>query len=497
MLTRLVSTTCLFIIIIMHFGVSSALSANRNNDTTEPQRIQIKKNVMTSHALFFKDFCKNNKERFKRNKRFLYKHNRFCSLVIKNNEESALHNHIPFLIAATGNDTSSVIKLSRNKRIELVESMRSLSIANSRFSCKKPFTSRLIAIYEQTDDKKCEYVVSDKLTAFLSKMDNERAFSELKIDYLLAGVGDGIASSQGHSMIRIILCNRELLSDIELCESDAGTQIVFSYRADIDSFKISRWGALNGQYSNMLSVNSFAKILEEYNTKQLRDIYSIPLKLTTEEKINLVYFLVEQHFDLKTKYKILTNNCAHETHKAISTITNYNKLGNLTMFPWKIAEHISGLEWQGDSFEKSETDNDLKLYHSDFIPLSRAIKRLFDVSLQNRIQALTFVNNITINELEFVSKNIDKRDKFAFNFFLRFRRLSEERVAQYELSQYLASIEINNQSEFFKAYRIDYRRSEFNNYMDDVTLKKVRQLISDILPHREANLTRLSKLEFN
>jgi hypothetical protein len=140
------------------------------------------------------------------------------------------------------------------------------------------------------------------------------------IHFLLASKGTAMMSRWGHAMYRIIVCAPERKEVGPDCLQDVQYHVILSYRANIDDLVLSYWKGLNGDYPSQLYILPLPEILTEYNKIELRDLDSVPLKLTEDEKTQFLYRTLEQYWEYQGRYYFFTNNCADEAENMLQGI---------------------------------------------------------------------------------------------------------------------------------------------------------------------------------
>jgi hypothetical protein len=169
-------------------------------------------------------------------------------------------------------------------------------------------------------------------TMIKSDINPERVY---EVDYLLADETDSFASRWGHAMYRLIVCGPDEKTVGPHCRTGMNTafHVVASYRANIQDMQLSKWKSLTGGYPSLLFMLTLTGVVQEYNKEDLRDLVSIPLKLSDFEKNNFVYKILENQWDYIGEYAFITRNCATESRDLLKSITwdnSANAIGSLT-----------------------------------------------------------------------------------------------------------------------------------------------------------------------
>jgi hypothetical protein len=120
-------------------------------------------------------------------------------------------------------------------------------------------------------------------------------------------------SRWGHAMFRLIICAPERKQAGPECLQDVQYHVVLSYRANVEDMVLSYWKGMDGQYPSQLFILPLPEVLTEYNKLELRDLISLPLGLTPDQKNQFVYRSLEQYWEYQGRYYFLTNNCATES----------------------------------------------------------------------------------------------------------------------------------------------------------------------------------------
>lgn len=185
-------------------------------------------------------------------------------------------------------------------------------IFDTDFACRMPALNRYFDRHFGIQRAvKCD----DRMTWYLSgEPDLFRTVRRDRIwaiDYLWAAEGLSSASAFGHSMLRLIVCapDRALGPD---CYKDFDHHIVLSFAASTESVDFGNLAGISGKYPLNLYASSFYRIKTMYNLTELRDLYAVPLKLTFEQKDQMIDSLYEAHWNLDSTYYFVTRNCTSE-----------------------------------------------------------------------------------------------------------------------------------------------------------------------------------------
>jgi len=188
------------------------------------------------------------------------------------------------------------------------------------FACRKPaFYQYYSEIFEhQPFSGPCEklntivYTRNQKID-----LDPSRLY---EVHYLFAAKGKDVSSRWGHSMLRLVYCSPTRGELSEKCREDISHHKVISFRANIEDFQLNNIKGLTGKYPSQMFILSTNEVIKEYTQSELRDVYSLPLKLTEQEKSLLVARVLETYWTYRGRYYFLTNNCADETFSFLAGI---------------------------------------------------------------------------------------------------------------------------------------------------------------------------------
>lgn len=197
-------------------------------------------------------------------------------------------------------------------------------IMDPEYKCKRPSYYQYYEKhfeYSPYLDKKCDIntkiILDDKRTVV--DISPDRVY---RVDYLLASGGDELISGFGHSMYRLIVCAPFRTKVDENCLKDKLYHVVLSYRANVSDIKTNSIKGLIGGYDSILYMLSFPNVIEEYNMGELRDLYSLPIHLSKNEKEQFLYKVLENYWEYVGDYKFITNNCASESNELLQAALN-------------------------------------------------------------------------------------------------------------------------------------------------------------------------------
>lgn len=154
-----------------------------------------------------------------------------------------------------------------------------------------------------------------------------------QIHYLFAGKGQALMSRWGHAMFRLVVCAPFRKTVGPECLEDVSHHLALSYRAYMSDINISYSKGMFGHYPSQLFIMRYLEVQQEYTKFDLRDLYSIPLKMTADQKKDFLDLTLERFWTYQGRYYFLDNNCGTETvkHLAVALSDDESKLiGSIT-----------------------------------------------------------------------------------------------------------------------------------------------------------------------
>jgi Domain of unknown function (DUF4105) len=220
-------------------------------------------------------------------------------------------------------------------------------VLDPEFECRKPATAGFLAkrmgIKLQGTCQKNYKVLAQ--SAFVEdnyqlsvNIDPKRIY---QVHYLFAGKGQALMSRWGHAMFRLIVCAPFRKTVGPECMDDVSHHLALSYRAYMSDINISYSKGMFGQYPSQLFIMRYLEVQQEYTKFDLRDLYSIPLKMSADQKKEFLDLTLERFWTYQGRYYFLDNNCGTETvkHLAVALSDDESKLiGSIT--PLKIYNDI-------------------------------------------------------------------------------------------------------------------------------------------------------------
>jgi predicted Zn-dependent protease with MMP-like domain len=216
------------------------------------------------------------------------------------------------------------------------------------FECRKPatakFLSKRLGIPLEGTCQKNHKILAQ--SAFLE--DNYQLPVSInpsriyQIHYLFAGQGQALMSRFGHAMFRLVVCAPFRKVAGPECLNDVSHHLALSYRAYMSDMNISYSKGMFGKYPSQLFIMRFLEVQQEYTKFELRDLFSVPLKLTETQKADFLDLTLERFWTYQGKYFFLGNNCGTEAVKHLATALNQDEselLSSIT--PLKIYKDIT------------------------------------------------------------------------------------------------------------------------------------------------------------
>jgi hypothetical protein len=197
-------------------------------------------------------------------------------------------------------------------------------ILDPEFQCRRPatahFLSKKMGVTLSNDCSKNDHVLAQ--SAYLEdnyqlsvSINPDRVY---QIHYLFAGEGREIMSRWGHAMFRLVVCAPHRMVPGPECLEDVSHHLALSYRAHMTDYNVSYTKGITGAYPSQLFVLRYLEVQQEYTKFDLRDLFSIPLKLTNLQKKEFINLTLERFWTYQGRYYFLNNNCGTEAVKHLS-----------------------------------------------------------------------------------------------------------------------------------------------------------------------------------
>lgn len=140
------------------------------------------------------------------------------------------------------------------------------------------------------------------------------------VHLLFAGSTGNSMSRFGHVTLRIVQCAKERKMVDQQCEEDLFDHLSLGFKANIDELDLSLWKGVNGGYTMKLYAKSFIDTYREYSIDEFRNMYSLPLVLSPQDKQLLIAALAEVHWSYSTDYRFFTQNCATQVQWLLNSV---------------------------------------------------------------------------------------------------------------------------------------------------------------------------------
>lgn len=207
-------------------------------------------------------------------------------------------------------------------------------VLDPQFQCRRPNLYNFLKDYfdQYSPFQPTECLSSKKIlisnTDFLFSKDDSKPLYEFipldesklyQIHYFYAGKNNEMMSKFGHGMLRLVFCDPSRKEVGPECLKDTKYHIVASFAAFIGDVQINPLDGVFGGYAAHLFMSRLSSVLDTYNDTELREVYSLPLKLSPERKHRLLNAIYEAHWGYRGNYSFISNNCAIETLSVIKT----------------------------------------------------------------------------------------------------------------------------------------------------------------------------------
>lgn len=306
-----------------------------------------------------------------------------------------------------------------------------LFLLESDFACRRPTIYRFLSEHfqyrpfpNQVCDQNLHFLIPVGSRFLQFELNPSRVY---QIHYLQAGPGEEAMSRWGHSMLRVIMCAPLRKEVNQECLKDLSFHFVISFRAFIDSFQMSPWKGLRGQYPSRLFLLPLSQLIEEYNFTELRDMRSYPLKISRQEMHQILIRANEYHWDYDGKYYFLGNNCADETLELVRSAVQRPYLESMVVHTpddlrsqWQSLGFLDLTVFQGNKKDKEKGyffESYRTIYQKIFQELvllkNSALK---NISWENFLQMTSDARRKVYEDLKL--KNPELRLKTASSFYL-------------------------------------------------------------------------------
>ena len=294
-----------------------------------------------------------------------------------------------------------------------------------------------------------------------------------QIHYLFAGKGKALMSRWGHAMFRLVICAPYRKKVGPECIDDVSHHVVLSYRAYMSDMDLSYSKGLLGKYPSQLFIMRFLEVQQEYTKFDLRDLYSVPLKMTTAQKKDFIDLTLERYWTYQGKYYFLDNNCGTEGQKHLAVALSNEQsdlVGSIT--PLKIYKDI--IKSQNDLTEgdiSRLSREEMKTQHVLIESVYGDLKATYDF-LRPYLKSLQVKSFDTfLNKSSAQARNEDYRNLLFIMNSISSRNLRQQLVMKVVyLERYLSS-----------RFLMDLPKKAFEKMQKDPALKKQVELMGQNL----------------
>lgn len=130
-------------------------------------------------------------------------------------------------------------------------------------------------------------------------------------------------------MFRLITCSPKRAVVGPDCLKDTEYHAVVSYRTNVNEAYMSKWKAFSGGYAMTSYLYPFLEITDEYSKAEFRDMASLPLKLSDEDKRTFIFKFLEHFWEYQSRYYFISNNCVTESARLLQAIVRDKKATRL------------------------------------------------------------------------------------------------------------------------------------------------------------------------
>ncbi len=347
-------------------------------------------------------------------------------------------------------------------------------LLDPEFECRKPATanylSRKLGIPLKGECEKNHTIIAQ--SAFIEdnyqlpvSLDPGRVY---QIHYLFAGKGKALMSRWGHAMFRLVICAPFRKVAGPECLDDVSHHLALSYRAAVSDMNLSYVKGLFGGYPSQLFVLRYLEVQQEYTKFELRDLFSVPLKMTLKQKQDFLDLTLERYWTYQGKYYFLDNNCGTETVKHLKVALSPDEE--------RLVSSLTPLKTYQDILRHSED-----LADENIRGLSR--KEM----IERRFLAPSMLNEIQ-GSYQFLQKYIPEFSERSVHSFIKNSKASE-RLRSYErlLSESSSLDEV-------QLKQLSMRMSHFERYLAGRFLMDLPKKAMEIMDNDQELKTEIQKM---
>lgn len=313
-------------------------------------------------------------------------------------------------------------------------------LTDSEYQCRRPSLYQYFSdvfSYKPFEGKVCEFVSDIQTSNGKMKLDVKRLY---QVHYLFAAKGKGMGSQWGHAMFRLVLCKPGKPVGPE-CMNDLAYHAVISFRANVNDIKINNWKGMTGKYDSKLFVTSMKSAIDEYTKGQFRELQSIPLKLSQNEKELFIRNVLELYYGYLGSYYFFTNNCATESMKLLqlSRYESYDEQMKTVFSPLGIRKVLvsNGLADMSVFGNKADAIKKGFLFPGIDESLKRSYEDLKDILSLKEDNFETFASKTNPQERSFLISKLDQLVSAGdrIKYFAKFLQL-ESFILSYKTTLY-------------------------------------------------------------
>ena len=210
------------------------------------------------------------------------------------------------------------------------------------YRCRRPATYSFLEEelhVRPAPDSRCDVNTQVYASGDPVQLDPDRIY---QIHVLLASEGEGIGSRFGHLMFRLILCAEDRPVVSAACLEDVQDHVVLSFVANQEGdAQISAWKGLTGGYPSQLFVRRLSDVIIEYTELEFRDLQSLPLRMSAQQKARFVHRVLELYWSYSGRYFFLTNNCTSESLSLLKSALDVPAVQSLArIIPAKLRDDL-------------------------------------------------------------------------------------------------------------------------------------------------------------
>ena len=261
-------------------------------------------------------------------------------------------------------------------------------LLDPEYACRRPSIHHVLAKHFGFDpfpNRSCglNYVfptsserLSDKVVN-LSDLNPKRLY---QADYLFASEGQAIMSKWGHAMIRLAFCSPEHAANPgPECMKDLPYHFVASFRSNVTDTHIDNIKGIEGAYPSQLFILPLIEVMDEYNSRGLRDLVSLPLKLNEEQRNSFLTRTLEMGWEYRGRYFFFDNNCATEAVNLMKGIVDEEALQSIHIVtPLGLYNHLvaAGYADATPLADRSQAIADGYIFPSNMVRLQSAYSKI-------------------------------------------------------------------------------------------------------------------------